>query len=184
MYCRQYGLVLCCWLVLACRLLRAVAEGLVTYPSPLAWGCSYRNGWHSACYRKKAFAGGVSSTVCDHVGKSSVTDIEGRIELGRGGGSSEVTTEPVLRLDDACHSRRSGRSGRASSRGLVRARRSLRPRLSLASGEAELAPEVLVRVLSYYASRLPGGVRTLNDVGESLTRLLSYWKIHMQPDVR
>ena len=63
----------------------------------------------------------------------------------------------------------------ASSRGLVRARQSLRPWLSLALGETELTPEVLVRILSYYASRqeLSGGMRTRNDVGESLTRLWS-----------
>jgi hypothetical protein len=54
-------------------------------------------------------------------------------------------------------------------------RQSLRPRLSSASGEAELAPEVLVHVLLYYMSHqgLLGSVRTRNDVGESLTRLRS-----------
>jgi hypothetical protein len=68
-----------------------------------------------------------------------------------------------------------GIRGGASSRGLVRRRRSFRPRLSLASGETELAPEILVRFLSYYTFRqeLSGGVRTRNDVGESLTRLWS-----------
>jgi hypothetical protein len=45
-----------------------------------------------------------------------------------------------------------GIRGGAGSRGLVWARRILLPRLSLASGEAELALEVLVRVPSYYAS--------------------------------
>ena len=33
----------------------------------------------------------VSSTVSDDVGKSSVTDIEGRTELRQGGGPFEVT---------------------------------------------------------------------------------------------
>jgi hypothetical protein len=89
---RQYGPVLCCRLVLACFLLRAEAEakGLVTYPSPLAWVCPYRSGCHSACYGKRALTGGVSSTVFYDVGNSSVTDIEGRAELRRGRGSSEV----------------------------------------------------------------------------------------------
>jgi hypothetical protein len=45
-----------------------------------------------------------------------------------------------------------GIRGAVGSQGLVRARQILRPRLSLASGEAELAPKVLVRVPSYYAS--------------------------------
>jgi hypothetical protein len=65
-----------------------------------------------------------------------------------------------------------GIHGGAGSRGLIRARWSLCPRLSLASGEMELVSEVLVRVLSYYASRqeLSGSMRTHNDVGESLTR--------------
>jgi hypothetical protein len=61
------------------------------------------------------------------------------------------------------------------SRGQVRVRQRLRPRLSSVSSEVELVSKVLVRVLSYYASRLglSGGVPTHNDVGESLTRLRS-----------
>jgi hypothetical protein len=35
---------------------------------------------------------------------SFVTDIEGRTGLGRDGGLPEVTTEPILRFDDARHS--------------------------------------------------------------------------------
>jgi hypothetical protein len=68
-----------------------------------------------------------------------------------------------------------GIRGGAGSRGLVQARRILHPRLSLASGEAELVLEVLVHVLSYYTSRqdLSGIVRTRNDVDESLTILWS-----------
>jgi hypothetical protein len=64
-----------------------------------------------------------------------------------------------------------GIRGGASSRGRVQARRSLRPRLSSASGEVELAPKVLVYILLYYASRqgLSGGVHTHNYIGESLT---------------
>jgi hypothetical protein len=65
--------------------------------------------------------------------------------------------------------------GGAGSQGMVQARRSLRPRLSLASSEMELAPKVLVRVLSHYMSRqeLSGDVHMCNDVGESLTRTQS-----------
>jgi hypothetical protein len=46
--CRRYGLVLCCWLVHACFPLRAEAKGSVMYSTPLAKGCPYRSGWHSA----------------------------------------------------------------------------------------------------------------------------------------
>jgi hypothetical protein len=56
------------------------------------------SGWHSACYGKKALTGCVSSTVFYDVGKPSVTDIEGRAELGRGEGPFEVATEPCLEI--------------------------------------------------------------------------------------
>jgi hypothetical protein len=38
------------------------------------------------------------------LGTFSITNIEGRIKLGRGGGPPKVATEPVLRFDDVCHS--------------------------------------------------------------------------------
>jgi hypothetical protein len=37
------------------------------------------------------------------LGASSITDIEGRTGLGRGGSPPEVVTEPVLRFNDVCH---------------------------------------------------------------------------------
>jgi hypothetical protein len=36
------------------------------------------------------------------LGASSVTDIESRTRLGRGGSVPEVVTEPVLSFDDMC----------------------------------------------------------------------------------
>jgi hypothetical protein len=38
------------------------------------------------------------------LGVSSVTDIEGRTRLGRDGSPPEITTEPILRFDDARYS--------------------------------------------------------------------------------
>jgi hypothetical protein len=63
-----------------------------------------------------------------------------------------------------------GIHGGAGSRGRVQARWSLRPRLSSALGEVELAPKVLVCILLYYAFRqgLSGGVHMHNYIGESL----------------
>jgi hypothetical protein len=52
----------------------------------------------SARHGKKALTGCINSTIFDDVGKSSITDIEGRAELGRGGGPSEVMTEPCLEI--------------------------------------------------------------------------------------
>jgi hypothetical protein len=59
----------------------------------------------------------------------------------------------------ACHGIRGG----PGSRGLVRARQSLRLRLSLVLGEMKFVPEISVRVLSYYSSRqeLSGVMRTV-----------------------
>jgi hypothetical protein len=42
--------------------------------------------------------------VSDDVGASSITDVEGRTGLGRGGSPLEVVTELVLRFDDMHHS--------------------------------------------------------------------------------
>jgi hypothetical protein len=105
----------------------------------------------------KSFLRGVSAPLyLMTLGTSSVIDIECRTGLERCGSLPDVKTKPSLGFDDVCHIDRVASCGirrGAGSRGQARARQSLYPRASSASGETEFVPEGWSTLLSYYVSR-------------------------------
>ena len=114
---------------------------------------------------------GASAPLClMKLGTSSVTDIEGQSELGRGGSLPEVMTEPSLTCTTVHEVASCGIHGGEGSRG--RERRSLYPRTSSALGETKFAPEGRSMLLSYYVFHkgLSGGVLMRNHDGESFDK--------------
>jgi hypothetical protein len=74
------------------------------YPSPLARGCHTIVVDKVLSMGKSLLRNASAPLYWMTLGASSVTDIEGRAVLGRGGSLLEVATEPVLRFNDVCHS--------------------------------------------------------------------------------
>jgi hypothetical protein len=113
------------------------------------------------------------------LGASSITDIEGRIGLGRGGGPPKVVTESILRFDDIRHNWRSafrGIYGGAGSRGQAQARRSLSQGRALSRARQSLHPRAGLRPCLLHVLLGAGRrhacivVACVIMVGESLTR--------------
>jgi hypothetical protein len=130
---------------------------------------------------KNFLRGASASLYLMTLGASSVTYIEGRIGLERGGGPPEVATEPVPRFDDVCHSLKewpfAGFTGEQVAEAEAKlGRGGVCPRASSASVVMEFAPEGWFAPLSYYmyrqgmADSMRVQWRMRNHVSKSLTR--------------
>jgi hypothetical protein len=84
---------------------RDLGRGLSRLPEPTWGGVDHTVVVDTVLSMGKSFLRDVSASLClMTLVASSVTDIEGRTGLGRGGGLPEVATEPIPRFDYVRHS--------------------------------------------------------------------------------